>query len=205
MSKKEPKGYYERFKAIVWGEPKPPKRRALKRRARKRRVVEERVPKREIRIPSVKEIRELKKDYPEREGFYMVGGRKVKTGMAAVLTRAPYKREIEADLKTGKTKLEAHRRRALSGRYIGMLVTGERKPSKQLAIQLEWKRRQTDQYYEWFRHYYFEDWKEETPIARFERRPPISLEKAKEYARDMWHARKKLGLKRLWLKIISPD
>lgn len=189
--RKEPKGYYERFRAIVWGKPKPPK--PPKRRPRKRKVVKEIVPKREIRIPSVKEIRELKEDYPERLAF------------AKVLTRKPYKREIAADLKRGKSKLEAHRRRPLTDRYIGMLVTGERRPSKQLAIQLEWKRRQTDQYYEWFRHYYFEDWREETPIARFERRPPISLEKAKEYARDMWHARKKLGLKRLWLKVVSPD
>lgn len=213
MSKKDPTGYYERFKAIVWGKPKPVKRRVPKRKVVKEAVkaVKEIIPKEKIekvRIPTPEEIRALKEDYPERGGFYIREGKKYRTGMASVFTRKPFERDIKKNrqkaLNMGYSKRQAekyaHRRVPISERIINYWETGQREMSPDLALQFWWKRKQTDEYYRWFQDNYYQDPYDKSPMMKKERAKSISLEQAKAYAKKVWLERKKRGLKRLWLR-----
>lgn len=73
------------------------------------------------KIPTAKDWKDLRKAYPTRKK------------LAEVITRKPFKREVEARKKAGIKGAEVYRRVSVTGRYINMLVKGERKARQDVA------------------------------------------------------------------------
>lgn len=196
MKKKKLKGYAERYRAIFWGEPKAKPKRRVRVKARPIKRKPKEVVK-GFRIPSPQEIRKLKEDYPQR------------VAMSKVFKRKAYKREVAERYRQAKedgielTRTEAHKPVAISERIINYWETGKRRMSQSSARQYYLKRKQTDDYYKWFRKNKVTDPYADEPVRRVTRDKPISLEEAKAYAKKIWLERRKRGQKRRYLNIIS--
>jgi len=73
------------------------------------------------KIPTAKDWKKLRAAYPTRKK------------LAEVITRKPFKREIEARKKAGVKGAEIYARVGVTGRYINMLVKGERTARQDVA------------------------------------------------------------------------
>lgn len=85
---------------------------------------------RKAKIPTAKDWKKFKVDFPKNLGTVITSKGVKREG---VITRKPFKREIEARKMAGVKGAEVYRRVSVTKRYINMLAKGERKARQDVA------------------------------------------------------------------------